>query len=188
MQDRRADASVQPIDTISNGNVISHRDQLKVASSRSGFSDFASKANGQSSVAKLRPKALGLGSSDGNVSADVLGDQNRGPRTSRSKHQLSVKAYTTKVGGGNEQDNLIIYTDQYNKEDFPLDYDNAKFFVIKSYSEDDVHKSIKYNVWSSTLHGNKKLVNAYEDAKKVSAEKSGVCPIFLFFSVSLTVS
>ncbi|XP_004486515.1 YTH domain-containing protein ECT2-like [Cicer arietinum] len=189
-QGRSSDGSVQPVDTISNGNVISHpnqlnNNQLKVASSRSGFSEFASNANGQSAVAKLRPKAdISKVSSDGNGSSEVLGEQNRGPRTSRSKHQLSVKAYTTKVGGGNEEGNIIIYTDQYNKEDFPLDYDNAKFFVIKSYSEDDVHKSIKYNVWSSTPHGNKKLENAYEDSKKVSAEKPGVCPIFLFFSVN----
>ncbi|CAK8531491.1 unnamed protein product [Lathyrus sativus] len=183
-QDRSSDASVQPVSAISNGNAISHRNQLKVAAS-SESSHFASNPNGQSAVGKLRPKVdIFKVSNDGNGSADVLGEQNRGPRTSRSKLQLSVKAYTTKVGGCNEQGNIIIYTDQYNKEDFPLNYDNAKFFVIKSYSEDDVHKSIKYNVWSSTPHGNKKLGNAYEDAKKLSAEKAGVCPIFLFFSVN----
>ncbi|MED6211677.1 YT521-B-like domain containing protein [Stylosanthes scabra] len=98
--------------------------------------------------------------------------------------KLAVKAYTTKAGDGNTHGNIIIYTDQYNREDFPLDYENAKFFVIKSYSEDDVHKSIKYNVWSSTPHGNKKLDSAYEDAKRIAAGKSGGCPIFLFFSVN----
>lgn len=184
-QDRSSDASGQPVDTI-NGSAISHRNHLKATSSNGAFSDFASNANGQSAVAKLRPKShIGYVLGDGNSSSsDVLGEQNRGPRTSRSKHQLSVKAYKTKAGGGNEQGNIIISTDQYNKEDFPLDYENAKFFVIKSYSEDDVHKSIKYNVWSSTPHGNKKLGNAYEDVKKIAAEKSGVCPIFLFFSVN----
>ena len=49
-------------------------------------------------------------SNDGNGSADVLGERNRGPRTSISKLQLSVKAYTTKVGGCNEQGNIIIVT------------------------------------------------------------------------------
>ena len=34
-------------------------------------------------------------------------------------------------------------------------YSDAKFFVIKSYSEDDVHKSFKCNVWASTPNGNK---------------------------------
>ncbi|RDX85870.1 YTH domain-containing family protein 2, partial [Mucuna pruriens] len=149
------------------------------------FLNLASPAVHQSAVAKLRPKLhIGKVQIGGNGSSDVLGEQNRGPRVSRSKHHLSVKAYTTMAGDGNEQGNIIIYTDQYNKEDFPLDYGNAKFFVIKSYSEDDVHKSIKYNVWSSTPHGNKKLESAYEDAKKIAAEKSGVCPIFLFFSVN----
>ncbi|KAL2528279.1 uncharacterized protein Fot_20880 [Forsythia ovata] len=61
---------------------------------------------------------------------------------------------------------------------------NAKFFVIKSYSEDDVHKSIKYNVWSSTPNGNKKLNAAYEDAQRIAAGDSRGCPIFLFFSVN----
>jgi len=152
------------------------------------FSDFESNANRQSAVAKLRPKlhpGSKVPSGGGNGSSDILGEQNRGPRVGRSKNQLSVKAYTTVTGDGNEQGNIVIYTDQYNKEDFSLDYENAKFFVIKSYSEDDVHKSIKYNVWSSTPHGNKKLENAYEDAQKIAAEKSGVCPIFLFFSVSV---
>ena len=71
--------------------------------------------------------------------------------------------------------------EQYNKEDFPVDYANAKFFVIKSYGEDDVHKSIKYNVWASTLRGNKKLDAAYEAAQ----QKPRACPVFLFFSVRI---
>ena len=39
----------------------------------------------------------------------------------------------------------------------------AKFYVIKSYSEDDVHKSIKYGVWASTDTGNRRLDAAYRD-------------------------
>ncbi|XVF32291.1 hypothetical protein REPUB_Repub17cG0069300 [Reevesia pubescens] len=54
------------------------------------------------------------------------------------------------------------------------------FFVIKSYSEDDVHKSIKYNVWTSTPSGNKKLDGAFCEAK----EKPDSFPIFLLFSVN----
>ncbi|KAH1041263.1 hypothetical protein AAZX31_09G030900 [Glycine max] len=151
----------------------------------SRFLNLALPAVHRSAAAKLRPKLHNgkVVPNGGNGSSDVLGEQNQGPRVSRSKHQLSVKAYTTMAGDANEQGNIVIYPDQYNKEDFSLDYENAKFFVIKSYSEDDVHKSIKYNVWSSTPHGNK-LENAYEDAKKIAAEKSEVCPIFLFFSVN----
>ncbi|QCD77435.1 hypothetical protein DEO72_LG1g1059 [Vigna unguiculata] len=169
------------------GNDGRKQDLTHASVSSSSFLNLASPAVHQSAVAKLRPKlhpGSKVPSGGGNGSSDILGEQNRGPRVGRSKNQLSVKAYTTVTGDGNEQGNIVIYTDQYNKEDFSLDYENAKFFVIKSYSEDDVHKSIKYNVWSSTPHGNKKLENAYEDAQKIAAEKSGVCPIFLFFSVN----
>ena len=53
---------------------------------------------------------------------------------------------------------------------------NSKFFVIKSFSEEDVHKSIKYGVWSSSKNGNLTLSNAFQMTK----EKNG--NVFLFFS------
>ena len=53
---------------------------------------------------------------------------------------------------------------------------DCKFFVIKSFSEEDVHKSIKYNVWSSSKNGNLTLSNAFNIAK----EKNG--SVYLFFS------
>ena len=54
--------------------------------------------------------------------------------------------------------------------------DNSKFFVIKSFSEEDVHKSIKYGVWSSSKNGNIVLSNAFH----ASHEKGG--EVYLFFS------
>ncbi|KAM1313446.1 hypothetical protein ACFX13_017590 [Malus domestica] len=51
---------------------------------------------------------------------------------------------------------------------------DAKFFIIKSYREDNVHKSIKYGVWASTPNRNKKLEAAYREAK----EMHDSCPIF----------
>ncbi len=53
---------------------------------------------------------------------------------------------------------------------------NSKFFVIKSFSEEDVHKSIKYGVWSSSKNGNLTLNNAYN----ITKEKNG--SVYLFFS------
>ena len=53
---------------------------------------------------------------------------------------------------------------------------NSKFFVIKSFSEEDVHKSIKYGVWSSSKNGNLTLSNAFTS----SHEKGG--EVYLFFS------
>ena len=53
---------------------------------------------------------------------------------------------------------------------------NCKFFVIKSFSEEDVHKSMKYNVWSSSKNGNLTLSNAFN----ITKEKNG--NVYLFFS------
>ncbi|KAK3137438.1 hypothetical protein QOZ80_5BG0452240 [Eleusine coracana subsp. coracana] len=75
-------------------------------------------------------------------------------------------------------------TDQYNRDDFKVVYPNAKFFVIKSFSEADVHKSIKYGVWSTSSVGNKKLDSAFREAQVIAASDSTSCPIFLFFSVN----
>ena len=48
----------------------------------------------------------------------------------------------------------------YNPKNFDLNPKNARFFVIKSFSEDDIHRSIKYEIWCSTDHGNKRLDGA----------------------------
>lgn len=185
-QSRSASGSVSAVDNLSNGKVLPHHNQLKVAIPvGNGLSDFRSGAQGRDAVAKLRPKfhvGRALNDIPGNI--EPLSEQNCGPRINRLKNQLAVKAYTTKAGDSNAQGNIIIRTDQYNKDNLPVDYVHAKFFVIKSYSEDDVHKSVKYNVWSSTPHGNKKLCSAYEDAQRIAAGKPGGCPIFLFFSVN----
>ena len=53
---------------------------------------------------------------------------------------------------------------------------NCKFFVIKSFSEEDVHKSIKYNVWSSSKDGNLTLSNAFG----ITEENKG--NVYLFYS------
>lgn len=49
--------------------------------------------------------------------------------------------------------------------------EDAAIFIIKSFTEEDIHKAIKYNVWSSTNFGNNKL--NYEFKSK---------PVFLLFS------
>lgn len=107
-----------------------------------------------------------------------LNEQNQGPRTANAK--------VASVSGGNSAGtgSSKIRTDQYNLPDFLTKYDHALFFVIKSYSEDDIHKSIKYNVWASTPNGNKRLDSAFQDAQKRMEEKGSKCPVFLFFSVN----
>ncbi|CAL0326352.1 unnamed protein product [Lupinus luteus] len=115
-----------------------------------------------------------------------VNEQNQGPRTSNAKG--------ASISGGNSAGTLAVdgsgtgsskvRIDQYNLSDFPTKYDHALFFVIKSYSEDDIHKSIKYNVWASTPNGNKRLDSAFQDAQKRMADKGNKCPVFLFFSVN----
>ncbi|XP_024169907.1 YTH domain-containing protein ECT3 isoform X2 [Rosa chinensis] len=101
----------------------------------------------------------------------------RGPR-SRNKITPSDSSVEKEVLG------FTVSRDKYNLPDFRTDYESAKFYVIKSYSEDDVHKSIKYDVWASTPNGNKKLDVAFRDAEAKSSETGTRCPIFLFFSVN----
>ncbi|EZA47765.1 hypothetical protein DMN91_010249 [Ooceraea biroi] len=74
-------------------------------------------------------------------------------------------------------DELKVKND-YNPADFDQTAPGARFFVIKSYSEDDIHRSIKYEIWCSTEHGNKRLDQAYREASREGA------PLYLFFSVN----
>lgn len=125
----------------------------------------------------------------GAVDLDTLNEQNRGPRTNVSRSSLisDVDQLGSLASEGNEKSNLAfsaVRKDEYNLSDFPTKYDHAFFFVIKSYSEDDIHKSIKYNVWASTPNGNKRLDSAYQIAQDKMSEKGSKCPVFLFFSVS----
>ncbi len=66
----------------------------------------------------------------------------------------------------------------YNPTELTLNLNNARYFVIKSYAEDDIHRSIKYNVWCSTEHGNRRLDSAYKEQKA----RNGA--VYLFFSVN----
>ncbi|XP_010542475.1 PREDICTED: uncharacterized protein LOC104815674 [Tarenaya hassleriana] len=129
----------------------------------------------------------------GNENIDGMNELNRGPRAKGPKNQ---KVPTSEIGydvkgqmgisdvtdTGETDEICVVVPDRegYNREDLPEDYTDAKFYVIKSYSEDDIHKSIKYNVWASTPYGNKKLDAAYQEAQ----QKPGNCPVFLFFSVN----
>ncbi|XP_066384139.1 YTH domain-containing protein ECT4-like isoform X1 [Miscanthus floridulus] len=123
----------------------------------------------------------------GNESQDGTIELNRGPRSGRFKNQklyghtvtIAVKGQSL-PSGESKNDSAVPDRAQFNRDDFPVQYDAAKFFVIKSYSEDDIHKSVKYNVWASTTNGNKKLDAAYQEAQS----KGSSCPIFLFFSVN----
>ncbi|KAJ7526797.1 hypothetical protein O6H91_16G023600 [Diphasiastrum complanatum] len=158
-----------------------------------GLHAVDSRANGRTWIGVDKSTQQGRGILPlytGNQNLDILNEQNRGPRTARIRTQRpmpGVSRYLREPGGSSVGTNDVFDLpgkDQHNQPDFRTDYDEARFFVIKSYSEDDVHKSIKYLVWASTPNGNKRLDAAYQDAQIRSATKTGSCPIFMFFSVN----
>lgn len=54
---------------------------------------------------------------------------------------------------------------------------NAVFFIIRSTCDDDIHKSIKYGLWTSTHRNNVKLNEVYKRCRK-----RGI-PVYLVFTV-----
>ncbi|XP_040996711.1 YTH domain-containing protein ECT4 isoform X2 [Juglans microcarpa x Juglans regia] len=150
------------------------------------------------SPVNLKANARGWGSSEklksrskinGVSNIGLLSEHNQGPRTANAKGVLisggnAAGSLETDGNGNSNSISSFIRMDQYNLPDFPTKYDHAFFFVIKSYSEDDIHKSIKYNVWSSTPNGNKRLDSAYQDAQERMVDKGSKCPVLLFFSVN----
>ncbi|KAI8023384.1 YTH domain-containing protein ECT2 [Camellia lanceoleosa] len=113
---------------------------------------------------------------DRNVGFDASSELTCGPRAQNGSNPSNPSEV--------EQLGPMVRRDQYNVKEFQTVYDNAKFYVIKSYSEDDIHKCIKYDVWSSTPNGNKKLDAAFHDTEAKACETGTKCPIFLFFSVN----
>ncbi|CAN0896125.1 YTH domain-containing protein ECT3 [Linum grandiflorum] len=102
------------------------------------------------------------------VALDTLSERNKGPRAFKPRSQSLGKETMADIPRTAISDGGIT------------ELKDAKFFVIKSYSEDNVHKSIKYGVWASTQNGNKKLDAAYSEAQ----DKQRASPVFLLFSVN----
>ncbi|KAE8219516.1 hypothetical protein CF319_g6803 [Tilletia indica] len=86
----------------------------------------------------------------------------------------------------------VIAAKGYNPPTFPMRPPNARYFVIKSFTEDDVYKCLKYEIWASTDKGNQRLDRAFRENSRAPGEASsdgggkgtGPGPIFLFFSVN----
>jgi YT521-B-like domain len=52
----------------------------------------------------------------------------------------------------------------------------GKFFIMLAQCEDDIHKSLKYGIWTSGYEGNWKLNSAFSSSVNIE-------PVYLFFSV-----
>lgn len=121
-----------------------------------------------------------------------VGGHYAGNGSNRSSHEVNQYVGPSDVGmhaspGGfnsghyNSKPHPILESlksqNEYNPRNFDMNPKNARFFVIKSFSEDDIHRSIKYEIWCSTDHGNKRLDAAFK-------ERISKGPIYLFFSVN----
>lgn len=96
----------------------------------------------------------------------------------------ALRSLKAPVGTDKDLGTRLPNGEHFNSADFVTKYDNAKHFIIKSYSEDNVHKSVQYSVWASTPNGNKKLDEAFQDALRHAGGKPRGCPVFLYFSVN----
>lgn len=104
-------------------------------------------------------------------------------RSNNARNSANSGSYSSSAGVGSSTSVVLEKlrsSNEYNPSDLTLELQNARFFIIKSYSEDDIHRSIKYGIWCSTEHGNKKLDSAFKDKKGDKA--SGT--IYLLFSVN----
>ncbi|PWN93795.1 YTH-domain-containing protein [Acaromyces ingoldii] len=77
----------------------------------------------------------------------------------------------------------LIQAKGYNPTSIDLNPANTRFFVIKSYTEDDVQRSLKYEIWASTEKGNARLDKAFRESIE-GKEESQRGRILLFFSVN----
>ena len=107
---------------------------------------YDSRTNGRGWLAvdsKYKPRGRSSGFSGyGNENIDGLNELNRGPRAKSSKNQkgftpvpLAVKGQNIPLDGTNDDEKEKSSVDpdreHYNKVDFPENYSDAKFFVIK---------------------------------------------------------
>lgn len=159
--------------TKSNATVTNNNNNLKMLTASAGHNSNSYKVNSTNSN-KL--------SSDSITTNNINNDNNNNNDNSSNNNLNNTddsNAPENNTPGERKSSVLaeLRLQNQYNPKDFNLAPKGARFFVIKSYSEDDVHRSIKYNIWCSTEHGNRRLDQAFR-------EREGKGPVYLFFSVN----
>ena len=143
-----------------------------------------SKSPQQQQQPPILPDNRGMGPM-GPIPPSGMPPSNQGPRAARATangvNPTGNGAGGVSPGGPMSKSHPVLENlrsmNDYNPKNFDLNPKNARFFVIKSFSEDDIHRSIKYEIWCSTDHGNKRLDGAYRQL----ANKG---PLYLFFSVN----
>lgn len=72
----------------------------------------------------------------------------------------------------------LLHLNAKNKDLLTKIKDSDVFYVVKSFSEEDIHKGIKYSLWTSSTTGNETLENAYNYSKQNSGS------VYLYFSAN----
>ncbi|CAF3834305.1 unnamed protein product [Rotaria sordida] len=164
--------SNKPISSISNLNERTSNISNDILNTRSNTQQLRNSTTGYNPHNQQQQQQL-----SGN--GDFLNWTNNNSDRSSHNHNTKRQNYSSSRTTNSNQESFETpkHNHQYNPKDFNLNPKGARFFVIKSYSEDDVHRSIKYNIWCSTEHGNKRLDNAFR-------EREGKGPIYLFYSVN----
>jgi hypothetical protein len=72
----------------------------------------------------------------------------------------------------------LIMLNSKNKDILSKINESDVFYVVKSFSEEDIHKGIKYGLWTSSTTGNETLETAFDYAKKNCGT------VYLFFSAN----
>ena len=132
--------------------------------SGSGGGAQSSRSQGQSSGTQA---GSGKGSGSRRTQGTAAGSQSSGGGSS-TKESKSSSGQSELVGK---------LKSEKNPSDLTVNTTSARFFVIKSYAEDDIHRSIKYDIWTSTEHGNRRLDQAFREQK-------GKGNIYLLYSVN----
>ncbi|CAG5130441.1 unnamed protein product, partial [Candidula unifasciata] len=159
---------MQPFSTTGPGNETSSDDVVDLNSNNS--SSTGNIVVTQSNLGSNSPSYSDYSNVGGNTGARSNAED-ESPTTNGDTHPPSVPDYSHPVLDQLKSSNL------YNPKEFTLNQKSARFFIIKSYSEDDIHRSIKYNIWCSTEHGNKRLDAAFR-------EREGKGPVYLIYSVN----
>ena len=103
------------------------------------------------------------------------------PRKSQQSQSSTTGTISARTSSKSQQQSELVgkllSENKYNPSDLTINANSARFFVIKSYAEDDIHRSIKYSIWTSTEHGNRRLDQAFRDQKSKGN-------LYLLFSVN----
>lgn len=159
-------------------NDVTAGEVFQGASTSDGSNPSVLEADFDTALEEAKKKIMST-SFDSSIRSEPLelrvADSKRQRRRSRDPSQSygSLSAEASSV----DQPTAWTLPGHINPAKFVCDPPNARYFVIKSYSEEDVYRAIKDELWTSTETGNAKLDKAFQELR-------GQGPLFLLFSVN----